>query len=47
MCTEGEVVVSCCGESEKLSALQTILLPAEATDVVVKGEGKLLEIYIK
>lgn len=47
MCTEGSLTVSCCGESEKLSALQTLLLPAEATDVVIKGSGHLLEIYIK
>ena len=47
MCTEGEVEIKACGESEKLSALQTLLLPAEATDIVLKGCGKLLEIYIK
>lgn len=47
MCTEGEVEIKACGESEKLSALQTLLLPAEATDVVLKGSGKVLEIYIK
>ncbi len=47
MCTEGEVEIKACGESEKLCAMQTLLLPAEATDVVLKGNGQLLEIYIK
>ena len=47
MCTEGEITVNCCGESEKLTALQTLLLPAEATDVVLKGSGRLLEVFIK
>lgn len=47
MCVEGEVSVSCCGESEKLGTLQTLLLPAEATDVVLKGSGRVLEVFIK
>lgn len=47
MCVEGEVVIKCMGESEKLSTLETILIPAEATDVVITGKGKLLEVFVK
>lgn len=47
MCVEGGITVNCCGESERLERLETLLLPASATDVVIKGKGRLLEVYIK
>ena len=47
MCTEGEVTVKAMGESTTLRALETLLLPAEATDIVITGSATLLEIYTK
>lgn len=46
MCVEGEVELRAMGEHETLSALETVLLPAEATDVVLRGKGKILEVYV-
>ena len=47
MCVEGEVTIKTMGESVHLEQLGTVLIPAEATDLVISGSGKLLEIYIK
>ncbi len=47
MCVEGEVEIKALGEREQLAALQTILIPAEATDLVISGKGKLLEVFVK
>lgn len=47
MCVEGEFEMSCDGEREKVSYLETILVPAEKNDVTLTGEAKILEIYIK
>ena len=47
MCTEGEVTIKAMGESTSLRALETLLLPAEATDIVITGNATLLEVYTK
>lgn len=47
MCVEGEVSIKAMGSSVHLEQLGTVLIPAEATDLVISGKGKLLEIYIK
>lgn len=47
LCVEGEVEVRAMGEKEPLAALQTILIPAEATDVTLSGRGKVLEVFVK
>lgn len=47
LCVEGEMEVRAMGEKEPLTALQTILIPAEATDVTLSGRGKVLEIFVK
>jgi mannose-6-phosphate isomerase len=47
MCVEGEVTITGCGESESIKALETVLIPAEATDIVLRGKGRLLEVFIK
>ncbi len=47
MCVEGEVMIRTMGQSQSLCSLETLLVPAEATDLVISGKGKLLEIYIK
>lgn len=47
MCVEGEITINAMGESSKLTQLSTLLIPAEATDLVISGRGKLLEIYIQ
>lgn len=47
MCVDGEVTIKTMGESVRLEQLGTVLIPAEATDLVISGSGKLLEIYIK
>lgn len=47
LCVEGEVTLRAMGHEERLSALETILLPAEATDVVLAGRGTLLEVFVK
>lgn len=46
MCVEGKVTIKTMGESCELECLQTLLVPAEATDLVITGKGKLLEVYI-
>lgn len=47
MCVEGEFVVRAMGCDMHLATLETILIPAEATDVAVRGKGKLLEVFVK
>lgn len=47
MCIEGEVSVRAMGHDVHLAALETTLIPAEATDLTLKGKGKLLEVFIK
>lgn len=47
MCVEGEVTIKAMGESHKLRQFGTLLIPAEATDLVISGRGKLLEVYVK
>lgn len=47
MCVEGSVTITGCGESETIKELETVLIPAEANDIVLKGKGRLLEIFIK
>lgn len=47
MCVEGEVKVRTLGYEERLARLETMLIPAEATDVVISGKGKLLEVFVK
>ena len=47
MCVEGEIEIRCMGERERLGALQSILLPAEVTDLVLSGKGRLLEVFVK
>lgn len=47
MCAEGEVTIRTLGHSTTLSALETVLIPAEATDVVISGKGRLLEIFVR
>lgn len=47
MCVEGEVTVRAMGCEERLSALETLLVPAEATDVTLSGSGTLLEVFVK
>lgn len=46
MCTAGQVEVGYSGGCESLSAMETLLVPAEATEVYIKGCGTLLEITI-
>lgn len=46
MCVEGRVTIKAVGENCELERLQTLLVPAEATDLVIEGKGKLLEVYI-
>lgn len=46
MCVGGSVEVKALGERVGLKAFETVLLPAEATDVVLTGAGRLLEVYM-
>ncbi len=47
ICTEGEAVVTMGEHSEKLDALDLVMIPAEADKVTVSGRGRVMEIYIK
>ena len=47
ICTEGEAVVTMGEHSEKLDALDLVMIPAEADKVSVSGKGRVMEIYIK
>lgn len=46
VCTEGEAEIKYEGGSEKLSAMQSILIPAEIDEVTVSGKATILEVYI-
>ncbi len=46
ICTEGKVTITTPAGSEKLSVAQTLLIPAEETEVVIEGDGHLLEVYM-
>ncbi len=47
MCVEGEAEIICGGERETVAALESVLIPAQANDVTLKGHAKLLEIFLK
>jgi mannose-6-phosphate isomerase len=47
MCVEGSVTLETDRGVEKLKAGETLLVPANIDEVLIKGEGRLLEIYIK
>lgn len=46
VCTAGKLDIFTDGGNESIGALQSLLLPAEIDEAVIKGEGTLLEIYI-
>lgn len=46
MCTEGSVEISYGGSTEKIGKLESLLVPAEAGEVSIKGSGTLLEITL-
>lgn len=46
ICTGGEVTVACEGGTEKLAAMQSLLIPAEIDEVTITGEGAILEVYM-
>ncbi len=47
MCVEGEASVRAMGYDVHLGALETVLIPADATDVTLSGTGTLLEVFVK
>ena len=47
ICTEGSVHLDTDGGSDKLTALRSILLPAEIDEAVLTGRGTVLEVYMK
>lgn len=47
ICTSGEVTITTPFGSERLRKAQTLLIPAEESDVVIEGEGDLLEVYMQ
>lgn len=47
VCTEGSLEISTSGGRETLSALESLLLPAETEYAVLNGKGTVLEVYIK
>lgn len=47
ICAEGGADVTVGGNTEHIDALDLVMIPAEADSVEIKGEGKLLEVYIK
>lgn len=46
ICTSGKLDIFTDGGNEGIEALQSLLLPAEIDEAVIKGEGTLLEVYI-
>jgi mannose-6-phosphate isomerase len=46
ICTEGEVTLATPGGGTKLSAGGVVLIPADADEIQMEGNGKLLETYI-
>jgi len=48
MCLEGEFsIVGVDGASEKVHRGESVLLPAEESEVTLDGGARLLEVYIK
>ena len=47
MGVEGEVEITAMGSRERLRKLETLLVPAEATELFISGKGRLLEIYTR
>lgn len=47
MCISGDVEIAISGGSERLTAGEVVLIPAEADSVVITGRGRLLETYVK
>lgn len=47
ICAEGGTDITVGGNTEHIDALDLVMIPAEADSVEIKGEGKLLEVYIK
>jgi mannose-6-phosphate isomerase len=47
MCAEGGADITAGGHTEHIDAWELVMIPAEADSVEIKGEGKLLEVYIK
>ncbi len=47
MCVEGGATVRAMGYDVHLGALETVLVPADATDVRLSGNGTLLEVFVK
>lgn len=46
ICTDGALRADTDGGSEKLAALESLLLPAEIDEAVLSGKGTLLEVYM-
>ena len=47
MILDGELTVDCEGHTEKMVRGETVLIPAVFDSVMLRGNGKLLEIYIE
>ncbi len=47
LCAEGGADITVGGNTEHIDALDLVMIPAEADSVEIKGQGKLLEVYIK
>lgn len=47
ICISGEVEVAVAGGSERLTAGEVVLIPAESDSVVITGCGRLLETYVR
>lgn len=47
ICVDGEVDVTIGEHSEHLGSYELVMIPAEANNVEIAGNGKLLEVYIK
>lgn len=47
ICTEGSADITANGATEHIEPLDLVMIPAEADGVEIRGEGKLLEVYIK
>ncbi len=46
MCVEGKATVSLCGNSEEITFGETVLLPATAEKVTIKGTAQFLEVTV-
>ncbi len=47
ICLEGSMTISIDGGSESVNAGELVLIPAEACDIDIQGNGQLMEVYIK